>query len=292
MTVTQEPPAVAEIPTSDPPTPSRPRARRTGLLGVGVWGPPVAVLVLVLGLVYVIHYVVLEPERRFILPAPHQVFTDALFRPEILADLLPALGLTAQVALVGLLIAIVIGFSVAVLMSQAAWVERSLFPWAVTIQTIPILALVPVIGAYMGFGFNARVLVCVIIALFPIINNTLFGLMSADRGQHDLFTLHGAGRWTRLTKLQIPAAMPAIFSGLRIAAGLAVIGAVVGDFFFKQGDPGIGILIDVYRARIQNAEMFAAVILASLLGVLVFWGFGLLSRLAVGRWHDTGRPGG
>ena len=91
--------------------------------------------------------------------------------------------------------------------------------------------------------------------MFPIVANTLFGLQSVDQAHHDLFTLHGASRCTRLWKLQFPAALPSIFTGLRIAAGLAVIGAIVGDFFFQQGDPGIGILIDRYQRRLQSEQM-------------------------------------
>ena len=153
--------------------------------------------------------------------------------------------------MVGLAIAIVLGMLFAILMSQAKWVERSLFPYAVVLQTIPILALVPLIGFWFEFNFRSRVIVCVLIAIFPIINNTLFGLLSADQGQHDLFTLHDSSRFTRLWRLQLPAGMPAIFSGFRISAGLAVIGAIVGDFFFRQGDPGIGKLIDNY-SRASN----------------------------------------
>jgi NitT/TauT family transport system permease protein len=133
------------------------------------------------------------------------------------------------------------------------------------------------------------VLVCVHVALFPIVANTLFGLLSVDDPYHDLFTLHGAGRFLRLVKLQLPAALPAIFTGLRISAGLSVIGAIVGDFFFKQGDPGIGILIDLYRQRLQSEQMFGAVILSSLLGVAVFVAFGALARRVTGSWHSSAR---
>jgi NitT/TauT family transport system permease protein len=90
-------------------------------------------------------------------------------------------------------------------------------------------------------------------------------------------------------KLELPAALPSIFTGLRISAGLAVIGAIVGDFFFKQGEPGIGILIDLYRSRLQSEQMFAAIILSSLLGVIVFWLFGFLARRVVGAWHQSAR---
>jgi NitT/TauT family transport system permease protein len=175
----------------------------------------------------------------------------------------------------------------AIAMSQARWVERSLYPYAVLTQTIPILAMVPLFGFWFGFGYVSRVLVVVLFCIFPIIANTLFGLRSVEQDHHDLFTLHDAGRLTRLWKLQLPAALPSIFTGLRISAGLAVIGAIVGDFFFKQGAPGIGILIDLYRSRLQSEQMFAAIIVSSLLGVIVFWLFGFLARRVVGGWHRS-----
>ena len=121
-----------------------------------------------------------------------------------------------------------------------------MFPYMVMLQAIPILAIVPLIAFWFGTGQTSRVIVCVIISLFPIIVNTLFGLQSADRGMHDLFTLQHANRWTRLRKLMFPAALPAIFAGLRISAGLSVIGAIVGDFFFGQGEAGIGQLLRKY----------------------------------------------
>jgi NitT/TauT family transport system permease protein len=119
------------------------------------------------------------------------------------------------------------------------------------------------------------------------VTNTLFGLKSADRGMHDLFTLHHASRSTRLRKLTMPAATPAIFTGFRISAGLSVIGAIVGDFFFRQGDPGIGRLIDVYRNQLKSEELFTAIFFSSLLGLVVFWGFGFLSHRLTRSWHDS-----
>ena len=153
--------------------------------------------------------------------------------------------------MMGLAVAIVVGMTLAICMAQASWMERSIWPYLVAVQAIPILALVPIIGSIFGFGHGSRVFVCFLIAVFPIVSNTLFGLLSADRGQHDLFTLRGASRWTRLRKLQLPAALPAIFTGFRISAGLSVIGAVVGELFFKRGNKGIGILMDTYRSRNQ-----------------------------------------
>ena len=155
------------------------------------------------------------------------------------------------------------------------------------LQTIPILALVPLIGFWFSFGFSSRVLVCVLIAIFPIVSTTLFGLRGVDRGDHDLFTLYGRQARGPAGKLQWPAALPAIFAGLRISAGLSVIGAIVGDFFFKQGQLGIGALIEVYRQGLRSEQLFGAVILPRCSALVVFWFFGWLARRVVGSWHET-----
>ena len=251
------------------------------------WGPPAAVLVAVLGLWYAVSYLLLDPQRRFLVPPPHEVIRVSFFDPFNLRELLGALWLSTRIAFIGLAIAIVIGMAMAMAMSRAKWVERSLYPYAVLTQTIPILAMVPLFGFWFGFGNFSRVLVVVLFCIFPVVANTLFGLQSVQQEHHDLFTLHGASRLTRLWKLQLPTALPAIFTGLRIAAGLAVIGAIVGDTFFKQGEPGIGILIDRYQSRLQSEQMVGAIILSSLLGIVVFWFFGFVARRAVGGWHES-----
>ncbi len=261
------------------------KRRRTGR--IAIWGPPLAVLALVVGVWYLVALVILDPDRRFLLPAPHVVF--GVFGDEkTRADVAEALWNSATVALVGLAIAIAIGVLWAIAMSQARWVERSLFPYAVILQSIPILAVVPLIGFWFGYDFAARVIVCVLIALFPMVSNTLFGLQSVDRSQRELFKLQGASRWTILAKLEFPTATPAIFAGMRISAGLSVVGAIVGDFFFQRGTPGIGSLIAKYQSRLQSPELFASVIVAALFGVVIFTFFGWLARRAVGKWYDFG----
>jgi NitT/TauT family transport system permease protein len=251
------------------------------------WGPPAAVLVAVLGLWYAVSYLLLDPQRRFLVPPPHEVIRVSFFDPFNLRELLGALWLSTRIAFIGLAIAILVGMAMAMAMSRAKWVERSLYPYAVLTQTIPILAMVPLFGFWFGFGNFSRVLVVVLFCIFPVVANTLFGLQSVQQEHHDLFTLHGASRLTRLRKLQLPTALPSIFTGLRIAAGLAVIGAIVGDTFFKQGEPGIGILIDRYQSRLQSEQMVGAIILSSLLGIVVFWLFGFVARRAVGGWHES-----
>jgi NitT/TauT family transport system permease protein len=251
--------------------------------------PPVLTFGIVIGVWYFVSYRLLKPSRRFLLPPPQQVVREGFLTWRNLHQILVGLALTARAAGIGFVIATVIGMALAILMSQAKAIERSVYPYAVILQTIPILAVVPVIGFAFGFNFRSRVLVCVLISLFPIITNTLFGLLSVDHGQHDLFTLYRAGRWKRLWKLQLPAALPNIFTGLRISAGLSVIGAVVGDFFFVQWPPGIGILISEYGNRLEPNQLYAAVIMASLLGVVTFVLVGFIAQRVIGGWHESAR---
>lgn len=250
--------------------------------------PPMLFGAVLLGVWYFISYVVLDPKRRFLLSPPHDVVTEAFLDRDTIGDLFGALLSSTKVAAIGLGIAILIGFFLATIMSQTKIIERALFPYLVTLQAVPILALVPMIVFWFGSGQTSRVVVCVIIAVFPLIVNTLFGLHSAEKGMHDLFTLHHASRLTRLRKLMFPAALPAIFAGLRISAGLSVIGAIVGDFFFGRGDVGIGQLVRKYASQLQGEALIASVILSSLLGVTVFLIFSALQNAMIGKWYDAG----
>ena len=256
---------------------------------------PVIVFGVFIGLWYLLSLVILPPEKRFMLPTPNKVITEGFLvwktgESRGLQPILLSLWDSAKVALMGLVITIVVGMALAVLMSSSRWLERATWPYLVAIQSAPVLALTPLIRALIDGAQKQRVLVVVLIAVFPIVSNTLFGLLSAEKSQHELFTLQGASRWTRLLKLQFPAALPNIFVGLRISAGLAVIGAVVGDFYFRQGGVvGIGAQIDVYRNRLWGPELITAIIMASVLGLVVFLFFGWLSRAAIGKWHITNR---
>ena len=262
--------------------------------GIGWSGiiAPIIGFAMFIGLWYLMHYWALEAlwdKPSFLITAPHRVVKDSFFESIPREQMLRGLGWTATVSLVGLAISIVLGMSLAIVMAQATWVERSFWPYLIAAQAVPILAIVPQIGIIFGTGFSSRTLVCVIISIFPIVSNTLFGLLSAESSQHDLFTLHDASRLTRLRKLQLPAALPAIFTGFRISAGLSVIGAVVGELFFRQGGKGIGIVMDQYRQRSQYPLTYGALMLSSLLGIVVFVFFGWLGQAIVGRWHESTR---
>lgn len=245
--------------------------------------PPAAVLSVLIGLWYLTSYAFLTADRRFLMPPPHVVIQKGL-NTATLAELLPALGQTALVSATGLILSIVIGVAWAIAMSQAGWIQRSLFPYAVVLQCIPVLALVPLIGFWFGYDYPARVIACVMVALFPMVSNTLFGLQSVQTNHREMFRIQKASRTTTLLKLELPTALPAILAGMRISAGLSVVGAVVADFFFRRGQAGLGALISNYQSRVQTPQLFAAIGLACLFGVAVFWLFGWLSRLLVGTW--------
>ena len=269
------------------PAPSRtPDASRVKKLSRAVL-PPLGLGLALVGFWYYVSYIVLEERRRFLLRPIHQVIKVGFLDADNLTEELQALWSSTRIALIGLSIAISIGFTLAITMSQTKIFEKAIFPYMVTLQAIPILAVVPLISFWFGTGPTSRIVVCVMISLFPIIVNTLFGLHSAEQGAHDLFTLHHASRMTRLRKLMFPAALPAIFAGLRISAGLSVIGAIVGDFFFGKGDAGIGQLLRRHASRLNGEELLACVILSSLLGVVVFGFFGWIQKRATGRWHDA-----
>ncbi|GDX17964.1 nitrate ABC transporter permease [Actinomycetes bacterium] len=250
---------------------------------------------LFIGVWYLLSTRLLPPQKRFLLPTPHRVVQEGFLTWSVgeqrgLKPILRSLWDSIKIAVIGLCITILIGTTLATLMATRRWMERATWPYLVALQSAPILAMTPLIRALIDGITLQRILVVVLIAFFPIVNNTLFGLLSVDKSQHELFSLHGASKFTRLRKLQFPAAMPNIFVGLRISAGLSVIGAVVGDFYFRQGGVvGIGAQIDIYRGRLWGAELIAAIILASIFGLVVFILFGLLSKVAIGKWHTTTR---
>ncbi len=231
------------------------------------------------------------------MPPPDQVLTEAFGDSGVRERLWEGLLATSYLSMVGLLVAIVLGIFLAVLMSVSQMAERAVFPWAVALQVVPIFALIPVIDLwfqnvdtwFLGFDqhFKKRLMVCVLIALFPIITNTHFGLKSVEPHLHDLFTLHHSNRFIRLFKLEFKAATPAIFVGFRIAAGLSVIGAIVAEFLFRRGPRGIGTLIDLYRGQALYPQLIATILVSSFLGILVYWGFTLAGNTLTRHWHAS-----
>jgi NitT/TauT family transport system permease protein len=248
--------------------------------------PPLVLLIIAVGSWQFVCYVMLDPTRRFLLPPLQTVIDQSFFVSANFTTLVQAFWTTAYLALIGLAIAIALGVLIAIFMHQSRFIERSLYPYLILFQTVPILALVPLIGFWLGFSSTSRIVVCVIISLFPIIANTSFGLQSATAGQKDLFRLHHTSRLRVLKSLYLPASLPAMFAGFRISAGLSVVGEIVGGFFFQKGPSDLGILINVCVDQLNTDLLFGAVFASALLGVLVFWLFSGLGRLVYGNWKE------
>jgi len=261
---------------------------------VGRFLPPAIMLVIFIGIWYLYSTLAFEQafQRRNALPYPHEVVEDG-FLPvwderQGIREILGYMWPTVKVTLLGLAISIVIGVCIAIVMNMSKYMERAIFPYAVVAQTVPILAITPLLTQVFGDRLGVRLAVVFLIAVFPIITNTLFGLQSTDRLHHDLFTLNGVNRWTRLWKLELPSSIPALMTGIRIATGLAVIGAIVADFFFNQGDKGIGYFIRVrQQAAADRPDMLAGTITASLFGVVMFLIAGAITHRAIRDWHDS-----
>ena len=256
--------------------------------------PPLLTFAIFIGVWYLYSWARFDnpAQRRNALPFPHTVITDG-FLPlwDESNGLRPILGYmwpTVKVTLIGLAISIGLGVTIAIVMNLSKGMERALFPYAVILQTVPILAITPLLTQLFGDEIGVRLVVVVLIAIFPVITNTLFGLQSTDRLHHDLFTLNHVSRWTRLRKLELPSALPAMMAGIRIASGGAVIGAIVADFFFNQGEKGIGYYIRNRQQRAANRpEMFAATITASMFGVVMFLIVGAITARAIRNWHES-----
>ncbi len=217
-----------------------------------------------------------------LLPAPSAIVAAAWRQHE---SLFPALSMTTAAVLLGLALSCISGVLIAIILSASRWVERAFYPYAVFFQVVPIVAIAPLLVIWFGYGLKPVVAAAFIVSVFPVIANTLTGLLSVDEGWRDLLKVYGAGPLTTLWKLKLPAALPYVFTGLRIASGLAVIGAIVGEFV---GGGGLGIIV-LGAIREQTDLVFAAVLYASFLGLVLFGIVGLASSLTLRHWHPSQR---
>jgi NitT/TauT family transport system permease protein len=224
--------------------------------------------------------------KPFILPPPEAVIWA--FRDEGLY-LLRQLAHTAQMAVMGYALAIAVGVSVAILFSQSKLLEVSLYPYAVLLQTTPIIAIAPLIVIWAGIGDKSIITISFIISLFPIIANTTLGLTSVDNNLLNLFRLNNANRWQELVWLRIPYALPSMFTGLRISSGLSVIGAIVGEFLVGTGgtEGGMGYTLIIVAGQLKTALLFASVLLCALLGITFFFAVSFVGNRLLRNWHES-----
>ena len=220
----------------------------------------------------------------FLLPGPAAVAKAVIAH---LSPLLHAARLTATGALGGFALSLVVGFLVALLFSQSRLIERSLYPYAIFLQTVPIVALAPLIILWIGHGMWGVVAVSFILSLFPVIANTTTGLTAVHADLLDLFALNDASTLQVMVKLRIPNAVPHFLDGARISCGLSVIGAIVGEFFAGYGaeDFGLGYLIILTNAQTKTDYLFASILFSTLLGLSFFAVVSLARQVVLRRWR-------
>jgi NitT/TauT family transport system permease protein len=226
----------------------------------------------------------------YILPGPYAVAVAFLTR---FHSLLNSLLITAEEAAGGLIASIFVGVAVAMVFAQWRWLRQLLYPYTILLQTVPIVAIAPLIINWAGAGVFPVMIVTFIICLAPIIANTTQGLISVDENLIHLFVMHNASPAQILFKLRLPNAMPSLFTGIRVSAGISVIGGLTGELFAgstRVGEGGLGYAIIYASNQMETGYLFALVFAATVLGFAFFFIVMFLEWLALHNWHESIRP--
>ena len=221
----------------------------------------------------------------YVLPGPLAVFSTLIADWPVLSQ---SLGVTLLTTLEGFIAAAVGGVGLALLFNQSKWLEYSLFPYAVILQVTPVIAIAPLLLIYLPQ--QTAVVVCAwIVGFFPVLSNTTLGLNSVDRNLAGLFQLYDASRMQTLRLLKLPSALPYILGGLRIAGGLSLIGAVVAEIAAGTAGAGSGLAYRIAESgyRLNIPRMFAALLLLSVAGIVIYGLLALISHLVLRRWHES-----
>jgi len=222
----------------------------------------------------------------FLVPAPSDIVATLVADWNLLVS---SLMVTLKITFLAFCLAVVLGVAAAFLFVQSRLMEVSLFPYAIVLQVTPIVAIAPLIIIWVKNPTFAMVICATLVALFPIISNTILGLRSVNPGLLNLFRLNRANRWQVLRRLRIPSALPYFFGGLRISSGLALIGAVVAEFVAGTGGTSSGLAYQILQAGFQLniPRLFAALVLITFTGILLFTVMAMLSKWALGGWHES-----
>jgi NitT/TauT family transport system permease protein len=226
---------------------------------------------------------------RYMLPSPLAVARSVANR---FPSLLTSFVITAEESAGGLAASIVFGVLIALIFAQSRWVRRMLYPYTLLLQTVPIVAVAPLILMWVGSGTPAVTLIAFIISLAPIIANTTQGLISVDENLVHLFLMHNASPSQLLFKLRLPHAVPSLFVGIRIASGIAVIGAITGELYAGSssvGQGGLGYSILYASSQLQTDYLFALVLAATVLGFSFFFLVMFLEWYFLHKWHESAR---
>lgn len=217
--------------------------------------------------------------KEYLLPPPSKVWTEFLKR---YAVVMPSALVTFNEIVAGYLLAVVVSVPLALLVAQSRFMEQAVYPVIVFLQIIPKIAIAPLFIIWFGFGFTPKLLLVFLLSFFPIVVASLAGFKSADRDVMDFARTTGASRWRMFFKIQLPQALPQIFTGLKVGAALAATAAVVAEFV--ASDKGLGYLLLQYNGNIDTPMVFATIVLLSLLGLAVYYAVELIERLTI-PWH-------
>jgi len=222
--------------------------------------------------------------ESFILPEPYRVLTTMIQRS---TELMNACFITASAALLGLLFSLIIGYSIALLFSLSDWLEKGLYPLALFFQTVPIVAVAPLIILWVGQGFYGVMTVALILSVFPIISGATTGLTRLPNSYLELFELYKSNTIKRMLYLQIPHSLPNVIAGLRVSSGLAVIGAIIGEFSagYGQGNSGLGYYILASSGNLKTDLLFASIITSTIMGWLIFISIDRLGNMLLSTFH-------
>jgi NitT/TauT family transport system permease protein len=226
---------------------------------------------------------------KYMLPTPWAVARTVATRYD---SLFTSLWITGEAAAGGLLASIVVGVLIALVFAQSRWVRRMFYPYTILLQTVPILAIAPLILMWMGPGIVSVMCVAFIICLAPIIANTTQGLISVDQNLIHLFLMHNATPAQVMWKLRLPNSVPSMFTGIRIASGISVIGAITGELFAgssRVGVGGLGYSILYASSQLETDYLFALVFAATLLGFAFFFIMMFLEWYFLHNWHESAR---
>ncbi|GAK10741.1 ABC transporter permease [Geomicrobium sp. JCM 19039] len=219
-----------------------------------------------------------------LLPGPMTVFV-VLIDGLITGYFWPHIVVTVSEILLGLALGLTVGFAGGILMGQSEWLRRVLFPYLVASQAVPKLALAPLFMLWFGYGMTSKVIITALVCFFPILEATVSAVQHVDKNRRDLFRMMHANRWQTLVHLQLPAGLPILFQGLRVAVILAIVGAIVGEFI--GANQGLGALIIASQSMMDTALMFAVLLLLTAIGLLLYGGVYIAER----RWIEK-RHGG
>ncbi|GMK42815.1 ABC transporter permease [Paenibacillus sp. CCS19] len=224
--------------------------------------------------------------KPYLFPKPSDIVRAAA---ENWHNLLISVRTTVAESVLGFAFSVILGVAFAIGLALSKTVERSVYPYAIILQTIPIVAVAPIIVIWCGAGMNAIVVITFLIAFFPILSNTLIGLNSTEANMKNLFYLYNATKWQTIWKLRIPAALPYIMAGMKISCSLSVVGAIVGEYVAGIGglQGGLGYAITVASTRLQTAYLFACGLSAAVMGIVFFLLINALSNRLLRSWHDS-----